>query len=178
MALFFSEHLLRELTIYSKSSRAITRRKRRPHEHRAICDEYLFLTKMGRPYYLSDRDPIGDSYDNRPTGNAISQFIRQTLMPRLVQEGFNRKFSFHDLRATFGVRFMEWEVKNRRQENSGEAPQDAFFHSLNKMKNRMGHSDVRTSEGYLNYVLEYSREDFTQESYERHLFGIDDESIK
>lgn len=174
MVLFIPNELVQRLHIYSASERAANRQKIRQHEREELSEEYLFITTRGRPYYCCNRDLPCFVYESPPAGNAISQFIRQTLRPRLIKSGFTRRLSFHDLRATFGVRFLEMQIAHQLKCNPHQAPQDAYFKALNILKNRMGHAHFSTTEQYLDYVLEHSVSDRDQGQFEQHLLGLID----
>lgn len=145
-------------------------------------DNYVFLTKQGKPYYVAKRHRLAmDDPDisrtlvltdrakkaGKATGDRINAWDRGWLMPWIEEnfEGlvarwidlhkdipdfdvesakvpFYENFQFHDLRATFGMRFVRnWERKHGNLKGCKTA--------LVKL---MGHApDGNTTDLYLNY---------------------------
>lgn len=118
---------------------------------------YVFLTKFGRPFYKAKRH-VNDAAD--PTysitlkkgerggvglqlGNSINDFLNQKLIPwiRLHKDRDYRGFKFHDLRATRGMRFVR-RAKARRMSDS---------EIITHVKGLLGHKYESTTQIYVSY---------------------------
>lgn len=129
--------------------------------------QYAFLTRSGVPYYVADDDPFKNLYRHVPRGIAINAFIRQQLIPSLESKGQGFKFRFHDLRATFGLNYLEEQLSKVSEESNEIWP------ALLSVKNRLGHSSISTTEKYLNYKKKYKQAVYVQSEFEQHLMNID-----
>lgn len=78
--------------------------------------------------------------------------------------GFN--FSFHDLRATFGMNLLD---KLMPLVDSKELK---LSHALIHIKERMGHSSLSTTEKYLNFRERHKIKEQAQDNYETYLMEL------
>lgn len=113
---------------------------------------YLFLTETGSPFYISkqeiqDRQALdshysvnsGDFVQNK--GDTVRMNLkkfREKLKSRYPYVGY---FKFHDLRATFGMNLV------RKLENKGYKS----GRILSEVKSRLGHTNVATTQEYLDF---------------------------
>lgn len=155
--------LMTKLRVYSESPRARRRRAVSKHYIENKSAQYLFLTKSGKPYYISEKDPLISSYRYPPKGEAVRKFLSKTLKASSELSKELKNFRFHDLRATFGLNLVE------------QLSESVSHGSLSKLdilmivKERMGHSRIETTEGYLNYKLNKKEVLKTQKAYEDYL---------
>lgn len=138
-----------------------------------VKTNYLFLNKIGEPYVtaknekIDRRDPNvhrrvsidgGVSKDVKTrNGQAIWAFINNVLIPRIRKSHPSFKsFSFHDLRATFGMNLLESLIRTVDRQNAelraqGKEPAQRTEWILEQIQNRLGHSDLKTAMLYLNF---------------------------
>lgn len=137
-----------QLRIYERSPRAAARRtKANGGDH---DDQFLFLSHRGMPLYEARSEryatgPGGRKRRHAKTGQGVRQFIRERLLPemrkRLANEHY--EFSFHDLRATFGMNVVDELTKSENPQSYGEA--------LDHLSGLMWHSSMAVTERYLKY---------------------------
>ncbi len=138
------------LHAYAVSERAMHRRAKTdrgedPHN-------YLFLTQWGQPYYESkeDRNAVRDVTTplrrSALGGKPLRTFIQKRVIP-LVQKRLPRfKYRFHDLRATFGMNWVDYQMK--------EAGPDFGKHYVwarDQLKKLMWHKSPLTTDKYLEH---------------------------
>jgi len=168
MVLLVPVWLYRRFQIYLNSERYLSRSKRSGKEHQNE-KQYAFLTKAGKPYYMASQDEHAVSYRTPPRGNAITQFIRQQLKPDLLANGHHFEISFHDLRATFGMNLLEGKLLDYKLGGVAISNQPEFFQLLMYVRERMGHTQLSTTEAYLNYRQKYHLALHVQSEYELYL---------
>lgn len=128
---------------------------------------YIFLTKFGRPFYTANRhsnDVADPTYSmtlkksergqaGRQLGGSINDFLNQKLIPWIRQhkDGQYKGFNFHDLRATRGMRFV------RKAKVLGMSDSEIITH----VKGLLGHKHESTTMMYLKY------DEFVQEQKEK-----------
>lgn len=130
-----------KLTLYTKSARY---RNRCSSAHiLSKEDPYIFLSQNGTPYYVSklDRHLIESS----EKGSYIRHFIKKYLKPTMAKRGCHTDFSFHDLRATFGMNLLE---ERRELLNQGRIN---LLQLIDYIRRRMNHSSSSVTQGYLNF---------------------------
>jgi integrase len=124
-------------------------------------ENYLFLNREGNSFYTSKRemeDRQSPSYSRRASlrdratfsiasGQAIRNVVSRIIKKARETTTDFRKFRFHDLRATSGMDFVNWAT------DSGMKPNII----LDQCKARMGHSDIATTQRYLNYKERHLR---------------------
>ncbi len=154
MMLLVPEWLAKDIKIYMKSDMAKIRRERSFYGDTA--ENYIFLTKFGTPFYTSQLE-INErkqliilknmsvnsfvTYD----GSAIRSYIKLVLLPRIrLNNTKYQSFSFHDLRATFGMNLLEAQLNNLPK----DYPKIA---AVEYVQARMGHTSKETTLQYLNY---------------------------
>jgi integrase len=161
--------LYKRIQIYLSSARYKHRlHKSNLYEHQK---QYVFLTKEGKPYYMSRSDENSGSVIEPPRGNAVTQFIRQQLKPHLLEADQTFDFRFHYLRASFGMNLVDsllsgieiWQL---------ESNQPKLFEVLMYVRQRMGHSQLSTTEAYLNYRKKYHLARNVQHKYEEYLQNL------
>jgi integrase len=130
-----------KLTIYLNSDRHKRRASVAPAK--SENEQYIFISRTGKPYYVA-RDDIGN-YSSNEKGSYIRLFIRSQLKPLMEQKGVDVNFSFHDLRATFGMNLIHERLELLRQGKINE------IELIDYVRKRMSHSTSKTTLGYLNY---------------------------
>lgn len=168
--------LVRDMIIYSRSPEAVKRRNRSFYGD--TDENYLFLSKNGVPFYTSkkelyDRQNPLVSRNTQLTdrasgvsmqdGGSIRQHIIEILLPRIRKETPDfQSFSFHDLRATFGMNLLESQLKYLGNKSITTA--------LDYVQQRMGHRDKATTMQYLNYKSRLEWKSQIQNEFEQILF--------
>ncbi len=156
--------------IYLRSPRRRTRVARGLNEKKSAGEQYLFLSRSGRPYYASRVEAEVGGLGTYPRGNAVTQFIRQQLKPKMLSLGYDFDFRFHDLRATFGMNLLLTHLSEIQAD--GEVGGDKIFRVLDYIRVRMGHGSIKTTEGYLKYKDGAVRRLEIQNNYERYLSSL------
>ncbi|WP_454830286.1 site-specific integrase [Paraburkholderia xenovorans] len=129
-------------------------------------DQPLFLSHRGAPLYedRASRGPLSTGPHVRrhvKTGQAVRQFIRDELLPMMrVQLGDSRyEFSFHDLRATFGLNMVDSMTANETK----------YTRALDQLRQLMWHVQPSTTERYLAYRENCKLFDAVQDGWGAHL---------
>lgn len=169
MVLLVPLFVYRRIQLYMSSERCLSRLKKSKHVYPNESDQYLFLTKTGQPYYMAESDPFAFLYRSPPRGNAITQFIRQQLKPKLIQQGHNFEIRFHDLRATFGMNLLESKFNNASQSQNTPSVNSDMMNAIMLVKTRMGHTQLTTTQAYLNYQKKYNTALNLQSDFESYL---------
>ncbi len=164
--------LYEKLEIYVGSERRSIRVAKSEHVYPSPTEQYLFLTRTGRPYYMSAKDPFADLYRSPPRGNAVTQFIRQQLVPDMKEHGNDLSFRFHDLRATFGMNLVESVIQVHGEGVLENDQRPEFLRALMYVRERMGHSNLQTTEKYLRYRENVKVATYLQGEFERFLEGL------
>jgi len=155
-----------KVRIYLNSPRAFKRLEKAKHIFDSNELQYAFLNRSGVPYYTSTDDLYRKLYRDAPNGNAVRQFIHTTIRKELAKKGEKLDFSFHDLRASFGMNLFDKLmpiVKNKEIE---------LTRLLIEIKERMGHSSLTTTEKYLNFRDRHKIKEQAQDNYETYLRGL------
>ncbi len=152
------------LYIYVHSDRA--RKRRQMADGGDHPDQPLFLSHRGAPLYedRASRGPLSTGPQVRrhvKTGQAVRQFIRDELLPMMrVQLGNpNYEFSFHDLRATFGLNIVDAMTANETK----------YTRALDQLRQLMWHARLSTTEDYLSYRENRKLFDAVQDGWGAHL---------
>ncbi len=131
------------LYVYVHSDRALKRRQLADggDDH----DQPLFLSHRGAPLYedRASRGPVSTGPQVRrhvKTGQAVRQFIKDELLPMMRAQLGNLwyEFSFHDLRATFGLNMVDAMTANETR----------YTRALDQLRQLMWHTRLSTTEGY------------------------------
>lgn len=158
--LFFPVWLYKKIQIYIKSEKAIKKRNKSKHIFDNLNLQYLFLTSRGSPYYCSKDDKYKILYPAPPSGENIRMFINKTLKTKYTQKNLELNFSFHDLRATYGINLVDSYMPLLKEKKI------SLTQILNIVRERMGHSSLKTTELYLNYKVKSKNIDEAQNNYE------------
>jgi len=152
------------LYIYVHSDRA--RKRRQQTDGGDHPDQPLFLSHRGAPLYedRESRGPISTGPQVRrhvKTGQAVRQFIRDELLPIMRARLGNPRyeFSFHDLRATFGLNMVDSMTANGTK----------YTRALDQLRQLMWHVQPSTSERYLAYRDNRKLFDAVQDDWGAHL---------
>jgi len=151
--LYFPVWLYRQIQIYMSSERALKRRDKADIFQKEL-HQYLFLTNRGSPWYLSKSDPNIENYKRPPTGIVVSQYLINYVKPKL-----DHRFKFHDLRATYGVNWVD-----AHSDANGNIYDESRV--LSDLMERMAHDDPNTTYRYLNFRKDIKRMAKVQDNYE------------
>lgn len=160
------------IKIYLNSERCKKRVNNCQHIYSTEGEQYAFISRNGRPYYMSKNDPFESIYRTPPRGNGITQFIRQQLQPSLEKYGNIFEFRFHDLRATFGMNLLEEKINTENIQLTSDRNSPEYFRVLMYIKERMGHSNIKTTIAYLNYKENYKIASQIQNQFEEYLENL------
>ena len=156
--------LHRKVRQYLKSERYRRRVGKNVDQKIDAETQYVFLSKFGNPYYVAKQDTLGRSYKNPPRGNSVRQFIRSALLPKLSFD-----FTFHDLRATFGVNLVSSMFDGVKGGLAISESNTEFLRILEFARSRMGHKDSHTTMKYMRFRSNQSVYLDLQNDYENFL---------
>lgn len=151
MVIYIPVWLYTRVQIYLQSERHKRRLRLSSLVYEKTDEQYVFLTKSGEPYYISENDPFFTVFSHPPRGNSVTQFMRQTLKPKLEALNCEVDFTFHDLRASFGMNLLEERLEGMQEVAYQEGTKPGFLKDLLYVKERMGHEKLSTTEKYLRY---------------------------
>ena len=172
MTLLIPNWLAQDLKIYINSEQA---RQRRQKSNYGDSDEnYVFLTKLGTPFYtskaeqqeLTEKIKASGSFGTKLKlyeGEAVRSYLKVVLLPeiRLIDPQF-QSFKFHDLRASFGVNLLESQLQHLPEGHSAMT-------AVEYVQARMGHTNISTTLQYLNYKSRLEWRSKIQHEYESSL---------
>ena len=155
-----------KVQIYLNSPRYKKREERATHIFDEANKQYIFLTNRGTPFYVAHNDPYRNQYKEVPNGATVRQFILSSLKKQLKKKGLDFNFSFHDLRATFGMNLLD------KLMTLVDKKELKLSHALIHIKERMGHSSLSTTERYLNFKEKHKIKEQAQDNYETFLMEL------
>ncbi|WP_261844547.1 tyrosine-type recombinase/integrase [Aliamphritea ceti] len=174
--LIFRRELIYDLMVYIDCKHAEDRRLHKNSFYGDTDDNYVFLTRDGNPYYTAQREIQDRQYPNIAWNTNASVMVPkngQSLRNELVRfisriqktEANFKVFTFHDLRATMGMNIV------RSMRANGYPDSKIFDH----VRQRLNHSNFKTTEGYLNFDSELSEFYGIQEAFGEMMRGYDNE---
>ncbi|USI86364.1 site-specific integrase [Acinetobacter johnsonii] len=172
MTLLIPNWLAQDLKIYINSEQA---RQRRQKSNYGDSDEnYVFLTKLGTPFYtskaeqqkLTEKIKTSNLFGTRLKlyeGEAVRSYLKVVLLPEisLIDPQFP-SFKFHDLRASFGMNLLESQLQHLPEGHSAMT-------AVEYVQARMGHRNISTTLQYLNYKSRLQWRSKIQHEYESSL---------
>ena len=172
MTLLIPNWLAQDLKIYINSEQA---RQRRQKSNYGDSDEnYVFLTKLGTPFYtskaeqqkLTEKIKTSDLFGTKLKlyeGEAVRSYLKVVLLPeiRLIDPQFQH-FKFHDLRASFGMNLLESQLQHLPEGHN-------HMTAVEYVQARMGHRNISTTLQYLNYKSRLEWRSKIQHEYESSL---------
>lgn len=164
--------LYAELHAYAVSERAMRRRAK------SACGEdpsnYLFLTQRGQPYYESkeDRNAMRDSASplrrSALSGRPLRKFIEKRVTPLLRKTHPKFKYRFHDLRATFGMNWVDYQMVQTDPEDFGKR----YLWARDQLRKLMWHKSAVTTDKYLEYREHMPHQQLAQQGWSDHLIKL------
>ncbi len=157
------------LHAYAVSERA--RHRRAKTERGEDPMNYLFLTRHGQPYYESKEDsnlvqdlssPLRRS---APSGRALRKFIEESVIPLVQQTIPKFKYRFHDLRATFGMNWVDFQM----QQAGPEGFDKRYLWARDQLRKLMWHKNALVTDKYLNYREHMHHLEQAQQGWSHHL---------
>lgn len=136
--------MIRWVQTYIVSARAQRRRDGMLSQNSDL-DQYVFITQKKAPFYVARNDINKSIYKTVQNGNAVDSFVSGTLKPYLKKKGHAFSFKFHDMRATFGMNFLEHFWPLVKEESISKE------WVVDQLRKRMGHEDTTTTYGYLHH---------------------------
>lgn len=172
MTLLIPQWLAHDIKIYINSEQA--RQRRIKSNYGDSNENYVFLTKLGTPFYtskveqqeLTERIKASESFTEKLKlyeGEAVRSYLKIVLLPtiRLIDTQF-QSFKFHDLRASFGMNLLGSQLKYLPDGHS-------HMTAVEYVQARMGHSNIKTTLQYLNYKSRLQWRSKVQHEYESSL---------
>lgn len=137
--LYIPVWLYRKVQMYIDSPQAKKYREK-ANIYKNPLFQYVFLSNRGKPFYLGKGDTDISSHKTPIRGNSVIQYFYKYITPML-----KHPFKFHDLRATYGVNYVE-----ARRNKDGKIFDESRV--ISNLRERMGHSDIKTTYLYLRYT--------------------------
>ena len=159
------------LHAYAVSERALKRRAKSRLGEDSF--NYLFLTNQGQPYYESKEDRNAERDSGTPLrrtamdGRRLREFIETTVIPEVRKSLPTFKYRFHDLRATFG---MNWVDHFMRASEIATGP--GYMWARDQLRKLMWHKSPTTTDKYLEYRQHMHHLESAQEGWSRHLLDL------
>lgn len=143
----FPMWLFERILTYSASPRASKRRAKNINQDH---DDYLLLTKYGRPYYDAKIDTQKFQNGKITRYNSNGQEVRKykALLIKKINATTNGSifhYRFHDLRATFGMNLTDAQM------TLVQMGQITLAQAREYVRFRMGHSSYEITDRYLNH---------------------------
>lgn len=157
------------LHAYSVSERA--KRRRDKTAKGEDPSNYLFLTQRGQPYYESkeDRNAVRDSSQplRRSTlsGRPLRKFVEQSVTAVVRKTLPKFKYRFHDLRATFGMNWVDYQM----QQGGSEDYSKRYLWARDQLRKLMWHRSPLTTDKYLEYREHMHHLQMAQQGWSDHL---------
>ena len=146
--LAIQKELYEWLHTYVISDRARGRREKSEFKQHPM--NYLFLSSQGGAYYESkdDRNALRDSSEplkrSSSTGQNLRSFITAYVIPEIRKTLPDFHYQFHDLRATFGVNWVDAVMK-------GGDTRQRFTWARDQLRKLMWHKQAATTDRYIEY---------------------------
>lgn len=150
------------LYTYVQSERYQNRKDQAVDRHES--EQYVFLSRTGKPLYVSQVDK--DKYKNHEKGSAVRKFINDSVRPLLKSRGHNYKFSFHDLRASFGMNLVEERKQLLIEGKIG------YLELIDYVAKRLHHSSRETTMSYLDYHRLNQLVHEADSDFQKHIMGL------
>lgn len=152
------------LHVYVHSERA----QRRRAKTRLAEDptNHLFLTSQGSPYYES-KDDRNDAWAfeaimrrSSPIGQNLREFMAEKVIPDVRKTIPQFKYKFHDLRATFGMNWVDHVIAK-------DDTKQKYMWARDQLRKLLWHKDAITTDRYLEYrqhmhQLQQSQDDWNE----------------
>lgn len=157
------------LHAYAVSERAIRRRAKTERGEDPM--NYLFLTQHGQPYYESKEDRNSVSKLNSqlrrsaPSGRSLRKFIEERVIPLVQQTIPKFRYQFHDLRATFGMNWVDYQM----QQAGPEGFDKRYLWARDQLRKLMWHKNALTTDKYLKYREHMHHLEQAQQGWSHHL---------
>lgn len=164
--------LYEELHAYAVSERAIRRRAKTTRGEDPF--NYLFLTQRRQPYYESKEDRnavLGSTSKLRRSalsGRPLRKFIEQSVIPIVRKTHPSFTYRFHDLRATFGMNWIDYQMLQAGPEGFGKH----YLWARDQLKNLMWHKSPLTTDKYLEYREHMQNLHLAQKGWSDHLVAL------
>lgn len=164
--LIFTRSLIYRLATYIDCERAENRRNKINSFYSGTEDNYVFLTNTGNPYLTAERELIDR---NNPqsiwnskapvmipkNGQSLRNEIKRLIDKVQKFEPNLQDFSFHDLRATYGMNIV------RSLRAKGYPDSKIFDH----VRQRLNHRSLTTTEAYLKFDSEIKEFNDIQDTF-------------
>ncbi|MGA3770837.1 site-specific integrase [Ralstonia pseudosolanacearum] len=164
--------LYEQLHAYAVSQRA--KRRRAKTAKGEDPSNYLFLTQRGQPYYESKedrnavRDPTTPLRRSTLSGRPLRKFIEQSVIPLVRRTHPKFKYRFHDLRATFGMNWVDYQMLEAGAESFGKR----YIWARDQLRKLMWHRSALTTDKYLEYREHMHHLQLAQQGWSDHLIEL------
>ena len=135
---------------------------------------YLFLTQHGQPFYESkeDRNTLRDSTyllrRSALSGRPLRKFIEQRVIPQVRKSEPKFKYRFHDLRATYGMNWVDFQMQHAGPEGFSKH----YLWARDQLRKLMWHKSPMTTDKYLEYREHMHHLQLAQDGWNKHLVEL------
>lgn len=160
-----------QLHEYATSMRA--ERRRAKSKKKNDPSNYLFLTSHGGPYYESKDDleklksAHGPLKKSSPIGQNLREFIKLRVIPEVRKTLPHFTYRYHDLRATFGVNWVDSTMADSKSP-------EKFAWARDQLRKLMWHRSAVTTDEYLAYRRRSKDVEEAQHGWENYLTALVD----
>lgn len=168
--LYVPQWLYEKLHTYAHSQPGTRRRELAPGGD--VDEQYLFLTKRKQPWYSSIQavPALSEMHSTRRShivGGAVGTLIREKIIPQIrAMHDPNFQYSFHDLRATFGMNEIDRLLDKPKDLEKPGGPKWTLADVLKWLMARLNHSRLSITEGYVIYRDNVSLARAAQDAWE------------
>lgn len=157
------------LHIYAISDRARSRREKSSLKQDPL--NYLFLSSRGGPHYESkdDRNALRDSTEplkrSSSAGQNLRSFITDYVLPEIRKTIPDFHYQFHDLRATFGVNWVDAVMEN-------QDTRQRYLWTRDQLRRLMWHKNPTTTDRYIEYRQHIQHLEKAEAHWNRNLLDL------
>ena len=164
--LYVPSLIYNKVCIYINSIQAKNRRTKAENLLGKELDHYVFLNNRGLPYYTGKDELHSRIIKKAIVGETVRQFISDSLKKRIREKGYQFKFSFHDLRASFIMNQFDFNIKKVLDKEK------SFDQVLKEIMSKSGHSSIIVMERYMNYRDKHKKVNKAQDDWEKYLISM------
>lgn len=157
------------LHTYAVSEKAMARRVK--SDLKESPENYLFLSNRGGPHYESKDDlNVARNSDeplkrSSPTGQNLRSFMTDYLIPEVRKTIPNFSFKFHDLRASFGVNWVDAVLQD-------QDTHQRYNWARDQLRKLLWHANAITTDRYLQYRQHMHQLEQADADWNRHLHEL------
>jgi hypothetical protein len=152
------------ISVHAKSRRERSHLKQDP-------TNYLFLSSRGRPHYESKDDRNAIRHSDEPLkrsstmGQNLRSFITERVIPEIRKTIPDFHYQFHDLRATFGINWVDAVMEN-------QDTRQRYLWARDQLRRLMWHKRPTTTDRYIDYRQQIQNLEKAEAEWNQHLLDL------